>query len=711
MKQILQNLGDGETLLADVPAAACRPGALRIATRASLVSLGTERMLLSFGRANWLQKARQQPEKVNMVLAKIKSDGLLPTVDAVRSKLAQPIPLGYCNAGVVLEVGAGVSQWKPGDRVLSNGPHAEVVTVPENLCARIPDDVSFEQAPFAVVGAIALQGIRLLAPTLGEAFVVSGLGLVGLLGAQLLKAHGARVLGVDFEAEKCRLAASWGIETVNLGAGEDLGAAALRFSGGHGVDGVLVTAATRSSDPINQAAQICRKRGRIVQVGTTGLELSRGAFYEKELSLQVSCSYGPGRYDPSYEDKGHDYPLPYVRWTEQRNFEAVLEQIASGRIQVAPLVSHRFSFDHALDAYETVAGGQALGILLTYSADPATLVASEARRVDLAAPTFSAAGTPVVAVLGAGNFTTRTLLPALDASKVDVRRKVVVSAAGVSSAEAARNFRFEQASTDTARVLADAEINTVLVTTRHGAHARQTLEALASGKHVFVEKPLCLTLEELGAIEDALPRARGLLMVGFNRRFSPHVAKMKGLLDGVRAPRAMTYTVNAGPIPATQWVQDPAVGGGRIIGEACHFIDLLRYLAGAPIVGARADFLGGEDGKLGDVASLHLRFADGSLGTVNYFANGDRSYPKERLEIFTAGKVLALDNYRLLSGYGWSGFTRFSTLRQEKGHAQELAAFFEAVRAGGPSPIPPDQLFEVSRVAIELAAQGPRNRG
>jgi len=448
-----------------------------------------------------------------------------------------------------------------------------------------------------------------------------------------------------------------------------------------------------------------------VQVGTTGLELSRGAFYEKELSLQVSCSYGPGRYDPSYEDKGHDYPLPYVRWTEQRNFEAVLEQIASGRIQVAPLVSHRFSFDHALDAYETVAGGQALGILLTYSADPATLMASEARRVDLAAPTFPAAGTPVVAVLGAGNFTTRTLLPALDASKVDVRRKVVVSAAGVSSAEAARNFRFEQASTDTARVLADAEINTVLVTTRHGAHARQTLEALASGKHVFVEKPLCLTLEELGAIEEALPRSRGLLMVGFNRRFSPHIAKMKGLLDGVRAPRAMTYTVNAGPIPATQWVQDPTVGGGRIIGEACHFIDLLRYLAGAPIVGARADFLGGEDGKLGDVASLHLRFADGSLGTVNYFANGDRSYPKERLEIFTAGKVLALDNYRLLSGYGWSGFTRFSTLRQEKGHAQELQAFFEAVRAGSPSPIPPEQLFEVSRVAIELAAQGPRNRG
>jgi predicted dehydrogenase/threonine dehydrogenase-like Zn-dependent dehydrogenase len=709
MKQVLQDLSNGETLLADVAAAGCRSGALRIATRTSLVSLGTERMLLAFGRANLIEKARQQPEKVRLVLAKVKTNGLWSTFEAVRSKLAQPIPLGYCNAGVVLEVGAGVTGWRPGDRVLSNGPHAEVVTVPANLCAPIPPGVADAQAPFAVVAAIALQGIRLLAPTLGEVFVVSGLGLIGLLAVQLLRAHGARVLGVDFDATKCRLAESLGIETVTITSGDDLIVAVRSFSRSVGADGVLITAATRSSDPVNQAAQVCRKRGRIVQVGSTGLDLVRAEFYEKELSLQVSCSYGPGRYDTSYEENGNDYPLPYVRWTEQRNFSAVLEQIASGAVKVEPLVSHRFPFSRALDAYETVASGGALGILLEYETDPALLAAAPARTVHHHAP--SPGVHPTLAFLGAGNFTTRTLLPALEASKAAVRRKLVVSGGGVSGALAARKFGFEVSSTDSAAALSDPEINTVFITTRHQAHGRQVLAALAAGKHVFVEKPLCLQREELAEIEGAAAQAKGRLMVGFNRRFSPHVEKMKALLEPVRAPRAMVYTVNAGAIPASHWVQDPEVGGGRIIGEACHFVDLLRFLAGAPIRTASVEFLGGEDGKLGDSASLQLGFEDGSVGTVHYLANGEGSFPKERLEVFCAGRVLQLDNYRSLTGYGWKGFKRFRTVRQEKGHARELALFLEAVRSGGPSPIPLSELIEVSGVVIDLAARGPKGAG
>jgi predicted dehydrogenase/threonine dehydrogenase-like Zn-dependent dehydrogenase len=711
MKQVLQDLSNGETLLADVAAAGCRPGALRIATRASLVSLGTERMLLAFGRANLIEKARQQPEKVQLVLARIKTNGLWSTVDAVRSKLAQPIPLGYCNAGVVVEVGAGVTGWKPGDRVLSNGPHAEVVTVPVNLCARIPDEVSDARAPFAVVASIALQGIRLAAPTLGEVFVVSGLGLIGLLAAQLLRAHGARVLGVDFDAGKCQLARELGIDALVITSGDDLAVAVRSFSRGRGADGVLITAATRSSDPVNQAAQVCRKRGRIVQVGSTGLELARAEFYEKELSLQVSCSYGPGRYDPEYEEKGHDYPLAFVRWTEQRNFEAALEQIASEALRVDPLVSHRFPFTRALDAYETVASGGALGILLEYDGDPASFTSTPARSVRHQPPAPLAAVAPVVGFLGAGNFTTRTLLPALEASKVAARRKVIVSAAGVSSALAARKFAFEISSTDPAAVLEDPRVNTVFITTRHQAHARQALTALAAGKHVFVEKPLCLTRQELAEIQRVASSSATSLMVGFNRRFSPHVVKMKSLLEQVRAPRAMIYTVNAGAIPASHWVQDPQTGGGRIIGEACHFVDLLRFLAGAPIQSAHIDYLGGQDGKLGDSASLQLAFEDGSVGTVHYLANGDGTFPKERLQLFCGGRVLELDNYRSLVGYGWKSFKHLRTFKQEKGHAQEVGLFLEAVRTGSPSPIPLSEIIEVHQVVIDLAASGPQAVG
>ncbi len=582
-------------------------------------------MLLDFGKANLLDKARQQPDKVKQVLQKVRTDGLRTTVEAVRAKLDQPIPLGYSNVGRVLEPAAGDVTLKAGDRVVSNGNHAEVVSVPRNLCAAVPDGVSDEAASFTVVAAIGLQGIRLLQPTLGERVVVTGLGLIGLLCVQMLRAHGCRVLGIDFDEEKLALARGYGAETVSLAKGEDPVAVAEAWSGGVGVDGVLITAATKSNEPMQQAATMCRKRGRVVLVGVVGLQLNRADFYEKELSFQVSCSYGPGRYDPAYEKLGLDYPVGFVRWTEQRNFEAVLQLMAEGRLDVSSLVTHRYGFDDALKAYETVSEGGALGIVLEYAGGDE----KRERTVAASAPSgVGASGEPSLAFIGAGGFTTRMLLPTLKGQAA--RLKTIVSGTGVTGTHAAKKFGFESSSTDSDAVMADGEVNTVFITTPHNSHAALVKKALEAGKRVFVEKPLCMNRAELDELEPLVSGGRSLVMVGFNRRFSPHTRKIKSLLEGVRAPKSFVMTVNAGAIPADHWTQDPAVGGGRVIGEACHFIDLLRFLAGAAITHASADYLGGEEGKLGDTVNLNLRFADGSVGTVHYFANGHKDFPRRR---------------------------------------------------------------------------------
>lgn len=708
MKQILQSLKTGATEVADVPCPAVGRGKLLIGTSRTLVSAGTERMMIEFGKAGWIDKARQQPDKVRMVLDKIRTDGLMPTVDAVFNKLDQPLPLGYCNAGRVLEVGAGVTAFAVGDRVISNGKHAEAVSVPVNLCARVPDAVSDDEAAFTVVCAIALQGIRLVQPTLGEAVVVTGLGLIGLVTVQLLRAQGCRVLGLDFDADKLALARSMGAEVVNLAAGEDPVAAAQRFSRGRGVDAVLITAATKSNEPVHQAAQMCRKRGRIVLVGVTGLELSRADFFEKELTFQVSCSYGPGRYDPSYEDKGNDYPVGFVRWTEQRNFEAVLDMMADGRLDVKPLISHRFPILDAEQAYALVGGaGPSLGILLEYPQDEESALAVRRqtiaipRRSELARDDRQQAGSygrASVGFIGSGNYATGVLIPAFKAA--GARLKVVASSAGVSGLHAARKFGFEQTTTDTAGVLGDSAVNAVVITTRHDSHAGLVIDALKAGKHVFVEKPLCLTLAELAAIEAAAASSAGRLMVGFNRRFAPQVQRVHQLLAGVGGPKAFVMTVNAGAIPAEHWTQDSEIGGGRIVGEACHFIDLLRFLAGAPIVEWRRTDMAS---ATHDTLSLQLAFADGSIGTVHYFANGPKSFPKERLEVFASGRALQLDNFRKLTGFGWPGFGKMNLWRQDKGQKVCAAAFVHAVESGGAAPIALDELLEVARVSIEAA--------
>jgi predicted dehydrogenase/threonine dehydrogenase-like Zn-dependent dehydrogenase len=602
--------------------------------------------------------------------------------------------------GVVREVGEGVTAFRPGDRVASNGPHADVVCVPVNLAAKIPDGVSDEAAAFTVVASIGLQGIRLAEPTLGEAFVVFGAGLIGLLTVQLLRAHGCRVLAIDLDEEKLALARRFGAETCNPASGDDPVAAGMAFSRGRGADGVIIAASTKASDPVAQAARMCRKRGRIILVGVTGLELNRADFYEKELTFQVSCSYGPGRYDPAYEEQGQDYPAGFVRWTEQRNFEAVLDMLAAGALDVAPLVSHRFAFEDAAGAYDLLGGDKgALGILLSY---PHDVEARHAPTISLA-PAAAASGRAALGFVGAGNYASRVLIPAFRAS--GARLRSIASAGGTSSVVHGEKAGFEAATSDTAGLIADPEINAVVIATRHDSHAALAARALEAGKHVFVEKPLCLTLAELDMIERAHAAAGRQLMVGFNRRFAPLVQTMKRLLDPVREPKALVMVMNAGDIPPGHWTQDPAVGGGRIVGEACHLIDLMRHLAGTPIVSVAAKRMGDNDAMAitDDKASITLGFADGSFGTIHYLANGGPSFPKERVEIFVAGRTLQLDNYLKLHGFNWPGFRKEGLWRQDKGQAACAAAFVRAVEQGGAAPIPADELFEVARVTIEAA--------
>jgi predicted dehydrogenase len=712
LRQVLQSLSDGRTVVAEVPAPQAATGSLLIRTTRSLVSAGTERMLVEFGRAGWLERARQQPAAVRQVLDKVRSDGLLPAVEAVRSRLDQPLPLGYCNVGVVAAVGAGVHGFVPGDRVVSNGPHAEWVSVPRNLCARIPEGVTDDEAAFAVVGAIALQGVRLAAPTLGESFVVIGLGLIGLLTVQLLRANGCRVLGIDPDPGRRELARRFGADLVAVERGEEVLAVAESFSAGLGIDGVLITAATASNEPVTQAARMCRKRGRIVLVGVAGLTLDRSDFYQKELSFQVSCSYGPGRYDPDYEERGHDYPAGFVRWTEQRNFQAVLELMRSRQLDVRPLISHRFGFETAASAYELLTEGAEpyIGILLEYATEPGVLPSHTVGSASQTPP-GAATTTPAVAFVGAGDYASRVLLPAFAAS--GARLHGVASKGGVTAAHCARKFGLTCATTDARALIGAAEVDAVVIATRHDSHAGFVVQALQSGKHVFVEKPLALSATELDAVVQAWEACRAdgqrvQLTVGFNRRFAPQVMRIRSLLAGARQPRALIATVNAGAVPSTHWTQDRRVGGGRLVGEACHFVDLLRFLAGHPIVDAEVRVVGDGDSNQGDSVAITLGFADGSTGNIHYLANGHRAFPKERIEVFCGGRVLQLDNFRRLRGYGWPGFRSMNLWRQDKGQRALVQAFVDAIRTGSDPPIPFEELIEVSRTVIALAEAAQR---
>ena len=567
---------------------------------------------------------------------------------------------------------------QPGVRVASNGPHAEAVCVPRNLCAKVPDALTDEQAAFTVLGSIALQGIRLAAPTLGEKFMVFGMGLVGLLTAQLLQANGCEVLAVDLNAERLKLAEAFGAQIVDLSAGGDPIAAAEAWTSGKGVDGVLVTASAKTDEIVHQAAQACRRRARIVLVGVVGLNLRRSDFYEKELTFQVSCSYGPGRYDEAYEQGGHDYPRGYVRWTEQRNFEAVLGAMASGKLRVDDMITHRFKLDDAVAAYETITNDRsALGVILEYPSE-----IKRERVVVVREPKPAPPAAPTVGIVGAGNFAKSILLPAL--AKTPARVAYVADLDAAAAQHAASKFGVEKATTDYKVILDDPDVSAVFVVVGHHLHARFVCEVLASGKHAFVEKPLAMNRDELRQVAEAADKAADrFVMVGFNRRFSPHIVKMKQLLAGRSEPLCMNFTVNAGAVPADHWVQDPNRGGGRIIGEACHFIDLLAHLAGSKVKTVSAAMVGEGPAVRTDKMSIMLTLTDGSVGTVNYFANGSKSYPKEMLEVFSDGRVLRMENFRVTRGYGFDGFGKLKTWRQDKGHRAEMAAFIERLAEGG----------------------------
>lgn len=690
MRQVLQNLRSGETTVADLPAPLAEPGHVLIATRCSLVSQGTEKMLVQFGKASLFQKARSQPEKVRQVLDKIRTDGLRPTLDAVFRRLDEPMPLGYSNAGEVIGVGPGVTGFAIGDRVVSNGPHAEIVAVPVNLVAKIPDGVDFEAAAFTVVGAIALQGIRLVRPELGETVVVVGLGLIGQLTAQLLQAGGCRVIAYDLDAEKVRVARSVGIGAVHAGGEFDPVAHVAAATGGAGADAVVITASTPSHEVMAQSARMSRKRGRIVLIGVVGLNLNRADFYEKELTFQVSCSYGPGRYDADYEEKGREYPLAYVRWTENRNFQAVLAALASGALRVGPLISRRVPLTECAAVYSDLDGG--LASLFTYEG-----TASPVATIPLPGGRF-AAGSGALAVVGAGNFAKMTVLPALADLRVPVA--AIVSASGVSGTALARKYGVPASTTDFDSVLRDAAIKGVIITTRHNLHAGMTLAALRAGKHVLVEKPLCLREEEVADLTAALaagPTGGATVTVGFNRRFSPHVLKMKSLLGEDPGPLSLVATMNAGVVPPGHWVHDPEVGGGRIIGEACHFIDLAIFLAGSPVVEVSAAATGGA----ADTVSILLRHRNGSTAVVNYFANGHRALSKERVEVHAQGRSLLLDNFRELRGHGFRSFTRMKT-GLDKGHRRQFELFAERIRLGGEPLIPWSELANGARATFAV---------
>lgn len=701
MKQILQSLKTGETFLENIPCPKVTKNTILIETAKTLVSAGTERMLVEFGKASLLGKIKQQPDKVKMVLDKIKTDGLSTTLEAIKAKLDQPIPLGYCHVGRVLSVGKNIQGISVDDRVVSNGHHAEVVRVSQNLCAKIPDNVSDEAAAFTVISAISLQGVRLSQPTLGECYVVIGLGIIGLVTVQLLRANGCRVLGVDFDAAKCALAQQFGAETVNLSKGEDPVSKAEQFSRGLGVDAVIITAATKSNEPLHQAATMCRKRGRIILVGVIGNEFSRADFYEKELTFQVSCSYGPGRYDEAYEEQGQDYPIGFVRWTEQRNFEAVLDMLSRGALDVEPLISHRFEIDQAVDAYKTLDDKSSLGILLNYPISKETHKAKMASSVPVS---HQAQGESKVSIglIGSGNYGARMLAPAFKAAGASLNS--VVSSQGISGKLVAKKVGFTNALTDESLVHQNQEINTVVIATRHNLHARQVCQAFKSGKHVFVEKPLALTHKELEEINSAYGAAKNqLLMVGFNRRFASQIQTIKNLLATDATPKSFIMTVNAGFIPVEHWTQDPEVGGGRMIGEGCHFIDLLRYLAGAKIKSWQAECIQSPVGIIDDKAMVLLAFDDGSCGVINYLANGHKAVSKERLEVFCNGKILQLDNFRKLKGFGWKGFKKHNLRKQDKGQQACVQAFVDAIGGGQVSPIPFDELMEVSKISIDIA--------
>lgn len=693
MKQLVQSSRTGEMDLLDTPVPVAQAGMVVVRNAASLVSAGTERALVDFAKKNLLQKARSRPDLVAQVKEKIQRDGVLTTLETVQTRLDTPMALGYSSAGVVIDVGAGVSEFAMGDRVACAGfgyaVHAEAVTVPVNLVTKLPESVSFEDAAFTTLGAIALQGIRQATPQLGDNVAVIGLGLLGQLTVQLLQANGCRVFGIDLDPARVALAHALGA-TATAGR-QEAAVAGSHFTNGHGFDIVLITADTRSNDPLLLAGELARDKGVVVAVGAVGMEVPRKAYYMKELDLRLSRSYGPGRYDPNYEEGGIDYPYGYVRWTENRNMQAFLTLLASGQVNVERLTTHRFSIDEAQAAYQLVSGETQeayLGILLTY---PTTAPAT--RVVQLPTPTAPNQGKVMEVVrlgmLGAGAYANSVLLPAIQKAE-NIQLKTLCTASGLTGVHSGNRFGFAQAATDPQLLYSDSEIDLIAIATPHHLHAEQVIAALEHGKHVFCEKPLCLNYKELTAITTVYERVGNRhLMVGFNRRFAPLAKKLNDFFVPSHEPLLIHYRINGGYIPLDHWIQDPQRGGGRLIGEVCHFIDFLGFLTGTVPEEVFAKVLPNQGRYANDNLALILTYRNGSVGTITYAANGDKGLGKERIEVFGGGRVGVLEDFRHLTLlHNGKRQTHQLRLRQDKGHVGELNALVQAIMANDTTPIP-----------------------
>lgn len=695
MKQILQDLRNGDTSLVDIPAPKIKKGYIIVKSSCSLVSKGTEKMLIDFGNSNILQKALSQPEKVKQVFEKIKLDGLEATYKSVNAKLDQVIPLGYSNVGIVTE--STVNEFNVGDRVVSNGPHSEIICVPKNLAAKIPDDVSDVQASFTVVGSIALQGIRLLSPTFGEIVAVIGLGLIGQIAIQILKSNGVRVIGIDIDKDKCSIAESFGVETITSKNNSDMIEDILSRTSGYGVDGTIITAANKNNDIISQSAKICRKRGKIVLVGVTGLNLNRDDFYKKELNFQVSCSYGPGRYDDNYEINGNDYPLPYVRWTEKRNFETVLNAISQGQINIKPLVSKIVQLDKFKDVYSSE---DSIASIFKYSKN----LYSNERTVKINDIISKPSGN-TIAILGAGNFCKSQILPEM--AKHNINIKYILSESGVNSNQLAEKYNINFNSTDINEILNDNQVESVIISTRHDSHAKYIIKSIKSGKKVFVEKPLGITIKEIEDIAKVYNQNKGAsLMIGFNRRFSKHLKYLKSEVGNKLSN--ISITINAGDIPSNHWVHDPKIGGGRVIGECCHLIDVAVFIAGSMVKSICMNGLQNKTATHNDNVSILIKHVNGANTSINYFSNGSRNFPKERVDVFYSGKILSVDNYKTTTFYQ-SGRTKVVIKKIDKGWNTQFKEYSDYIKNGGKSLISFEEIINVSLATIS-AVESLKNK-
>jgi polar amino acid transport system substrate-binding protein len=709
MKQILQNQKTGEMKVTDVPSPAVQRGRVLVRTHSSLISAGTERMVVESGQQGLLGRALAQPSLVKQVFQRAKDEGVVNTINAVRSKLGSLTALGYSASGTVIDVGSDVTEFQKGDRVACAGvgyaSHAEVLSVPKNLCVRLPDNLSFDAAAFGTLGAISLQGVRLAEPTLGESVVVIGLGLIGQLTVQLLKANGCRVFGLDLDEQKIQLARRLGAEG-GCAPDADAKRKVMEWTRGRGADAVLIAAATSSNQPVELAGEISRLKGRVVAVGLVGLDIPRNLYFARELTLKISMSYGPGRYDPEYEERGHDYPFAYVRWTEGRNIEAFLDLAADGRINVEPLITHRFPIAEGERAYGLIAGETKepyLGILLQYDAERPL-----ESRVEIATDTTERKTQPTTAksvrlgMIGAGGYAKALLLPNFKENGVEFQ--TIATASGVSARETATRYGFRYCASGADEVLGDDEVNLIVIATRHDLHAELAQRGLERGRHVFVEKPLALNDEELEGVLRAATESSGQLMVGFNRRFSPHALAAREFFKDRSAPLSINYRVNAGRIPRSHWTQDPNEGGGRIIGEVCHFVDLMHYLTGSTTTRVYAESISSRNHETVDEDSVFitLRFADGSNGSIAYLAEGDKAMAKERVEVFGEGKIFVLDDFLSATTYKNGREETNKLRRQDKGQANEVRAVCEAVLQGRDAPIRLDDLAATTRATFRI---------